>query len=191
MRYHGFGVAALLLAGAAASVAGSTAALRLIDNTAISPGGTPLTQAEVRRTLTGTSPGGPGSQQSPPATSRPPASPSDSARHTAPVSFTAAGSTVFASCNGGKVTLTSWIPAQGFESDGFRRGPAVTAWVNFKSGSSEVTVTASCSNGQPRFTTAADDHHGGNGGGEDEHRGGSGGSGGGSSGGGHRGGNDG
>ncbi len=168
MRNHGIGVAALLLAGAAASVAGSTAALHLIGNTAISPGGVPMTNAGVRAALTG--PGAPGGQQPTPATSTP--APSGPAHAGAPASFRASGGTVFASCSAGRVTLTSWIPGQGFQSDGYVRGPAASAWVTFTSASAELTVTATCSGGQPRFTTSADNHHGGNGGGEAGHGGG-------------------
>jgi uncharacterized protein (DUF1684 family) len=72
---------------------------------------------------------------------------------------------VFASCSSGQVTLSSWIPAQGFETDGVSRGPARSAWVRFKSSGAEITVTATCAGGRPRFAAASDERGGGHGGG--------------------------
>ena len=74
---------------------------------------------------------------------------------------------------------TRWIPATGYITDGALQGPAGSAWVKFKSGSSEVTVTVTCQGGRPHFSTAADDRGGGHGGGDGGGGGGSGGGGGG------------
>jgi hypothetical protein len=76
---------------------------------------------------------------------------------------------VFAACSAGQVTLTSWVVAPGYGTDNVSPGPAGTAWVRFKSGTAEVTVSASCTGGQPSFSASSDDRggqtHGGGGGG--------------------------
>jgi hypothetical protein len=79
--------------------------------------------------------------------------------------FPGSGGTVTRRLPGGQVTLTSWIPAQGYGVDGYSRGPAPSIWVKFKSGGTEQTITVTCVGGRPHFTTAADDHGGGGGGG--------------------------
>jgi hypothetical protein len=181
-------VSAMLLAGLMVAVIGATAALRFVGGGAFGPGGQPLTPADVQQSLA-QQPAAqqPAVQQSPAAQprrsataratqhpTRPPAS------HPAPVSgsFTTSGGTVYANCLSGQVRLTSWVPAQGYLTDGYSRGPGTSAWVKFKSSSTELTVTAACGGGRPRFTTAAD-NRGGGGGGEERHGGGGGGSGGG------------
>lgn len=153
-------VPALVLAGLIVAVIGATAALRLVGNSAFGPSGKALTQADVRRSLARP---GPGASPDRPAT--PSAQLPSSASAPAPSSFATSGGTVFAACTAGKVSLTSWIPAQGYRTDGVSRGPARSAWVRFKSSAAELTVTASCVSGQPRFATSADDSGGGRGGG--------------------------
>lgn len=192
MRIHGFGVAALLLAAAGASVAGSTAALGLIGNTAISPGGAPLTNSDVHSQLaTATPTESPGQPR--PSSSSP--QPTGTARPHSPPALTGAwqtsGGSVFASCAAGQATLTRWIPAQGYRTDDSSPGPGASARLTFTSASGEVTVTATCgAGGHPRFATSVDDNHGGGagGGGGDEHGGRGGGRGGGGNGGGDDGG---
>src|SRR6266702_1779070 len=105
---------------------------------------------------------------------RHPTAPPASASAPAPVSgnFTSSGGTVYATCLSGQVKLVSWIPAQGYQTDGYATGPATSAWVKFKSSAAELTVTATCAGGQPQFATAADDRGGGGGG--DGHGGGGG-----------------
>jgi hypothetical protein len=162
-------VSALLLAGLVVAVVSATAALRIIGTSAFGPGGKPLTQADVQRALA----------QQPPTTPAQPTpghgSPSGkpSRHHPTPTSrpvsgsFSSSGGNVIARCLSGQVALTGWFPAQGYAVDGYLQGPAASAWVKFGTGTSEVTVTASCGAGAPRFSTAADDHGGGddNGGG--------------------------
>jgi hypothetical protein len=104
--------------------------------------------------------------------------------------FPASAGTVFASCSSGLVTLTRWIPEGGYGAGESAPGPARSAWVQFESASTELTVTATCAGGQPHFVTSTDDRHGaGGGGGGDDHGGGGGqggdGGGGDDSGGGH------
>ncbi|MGN6679438.1 MAG: hypothetical protein ACTHKL_16880, partial [Streptosporangiaceae bacterium] len=143
-------ISALLLAGVAIAVIGATAALGVIGNGAFGPGKT-LTQADVRRSLAQQSAPAQPTQATPrsSAPASPPASGSEA------VSFASSGGTVLASCSSGQVTLSSWIPAQGYETDGVSRGPARSAWVRFKSSGAEVTVTATCAGGRPRFAAAS------------------------------------
>ena len=176
-------VSGMLLAGLVVAVIGATAALRFVGGGAFGPGGQPLSPADVQRSLAQQ----PAAQQQ--AAQQPPAAPRQSATarashhparprasSPAPVSgsFTTSGGTVYANCLSGQVRLTSWIPAPGYLTDGYSRGPGTSAWVKFKSSATELTVTAACAGGRPRFTTATD-NRGGGGGGGDRHGGGGGG----------------
>jgi hypothetical protein len=165
-------LSAMLLAGVVVAVVAATAALRLIGGGAFGPGGKPLTQAEVRQSLAqNPSPGG---SPAAPVTPHPtgPAARTPAPPKPVPGSFTGTGGTVNATCLSGQVRLTSWIPAQGYQSDGYSRGPGASAWVVFKSSGVEQTITATCAHGSPDFTTAADNRGGGR---EDRHGGGGGG----------------
>jgi hypothetical protein len=176
-------VSGMLLAGLVVAVIGATAALRFVGGGAFGPGGQPLSPADVQRSLAQQ----PAAQQQ--AAQQPSAAPRRSAtaratRHPArprasspaPVSgsFTTSGGSVYANCLSGQVRLTSWVPAPGYLTDGYSRGPGTSAWVKFKSSGTELTVTAACAGGRPRFTTATD-NRGGGGGGGDRHGGGGGG----------------
>jgi hypothetical protein len=163
-------VSAMLLAGLVIAVIGATAALRLVGNSTFGPGGKPLTQGEVRRALAQRSPAAP-----PGHTSASPATPSHSAGPPAPGSapaataasgsFSSTGGTIFATCLSGQVRLASWIPAQGYQTDRYSRGPATSVWVTFKSSATELTVTATCAGSRPHFTSTKDNRGGGRGGG--------------------------
>jgi hypothetical protein len=182
-------VSAMLLAGLVVAVIGATAVLRFFGGSAFGPGGRPLTPADVQRSLARQPAAQQQAAQSSPATrprrsATPRATPRPARNRAslpAPVSgsFTTSGGTVYASCLSGQVRLTSWVPAPGYLIDGYSRGPGPSAWVKFKSSDTEMTITAACAGGQPRFTTAADNRGGGGGG--DRHGGGGPGSGGGGS----------
>ena len=186
-------VSVMLLAGLVVAVTGATAALRFVGGGAFGPGGQPLTPADVQRSLAQRQLTAQSHQTS---AARPTDNPTASPAHTSapapkPVlgSFASSGGNVNAICRSGQVRLKSWIPAQGYLTDGYSRGPATSVWVKFKSGATEVTVTARCASGQPRFTTATDNSGGGGGGGGvDDHGGGGHGGGSGSGGGGGHGG---
>ncbi|NUW37510.1 septum formation initiator [Nonomuraea sp. SMC257] len=61
-----------------------------------------------------------------------------------------AGGTVIASCEGDRVRLRSWSPAQGFSVDGVEPGPALRAKVEFEpEEGDEVEVAIVCSGGRP------------------------------------------
>lgn len=197
-------VSAVVVAALVAAVFGATAALSLIGLGAFGPGGQPLSETDVRRSLeagprsTAPTPAPTPSTQSPskgPSGSPSPGHGSSAARMG---TFSSPGGTVFTSCASGLATLTRWIPANGYSTDGYGKGPASSVWVKFKTGSSEQTVTVNCVANKPHLVTPTDDHGGGAGGtgggaggGGDDHgggddgggRGGSGGSPGGSGGG--------
>jgi hypothetical protein len=181
-------VPALLVVGLVVAVVGATAALRLIGTGGLGPGGEPLSQADVQRALAQQPPTTPAQRTPQPTPGHRSPSGRPSPHHPAPTarpvpgSFSSAGGSVSAHCLSGRVTLTSWIPAQGYRSDGYVQGPATTAWVKFTSATSEVTVTVTCGSAGPSFSAAADNHGGGGGGGGGGHGGGGGGNGGGGSG---------
>jgi len=154
-------VSALLVAGLLVAVIGATAALHLIASGPFGPGGQPLSEADVRRSFAHAPAVAAGHSPAPvPHTSQ--------SSGTPPLrvsgSYPSSGGTVIASCAAGQVTLTNWIPNSGYGTDGSNPGPAASAWVKFKSGGTEVTVTVSCVNGKPSFVTGADNRGGGRGG---------------------------
>ena len=176
-------VSGMLLAGLVVAVIGATAALRFVGGGAFGPGGQPLSPADVQRSLAQQPAAQQQAAQQPPATPRRsatarashhPARPRASSPTLVSGSFTTSGGTVYANCLSGQVRLTSWIPAPGYLTDGYSRGPGTSAWVKFKSSGTELTVNAACAGGRPRFTTATD-NRGGGGGGGDRHGGGGGG----------------
>jgi hypothetical protein len=157
----------VLLLGLLIAVVGATIALRLIGSETSGPGGRPLSEADVRRSFAKTA--GQVAPSSPAATPVPahrhsPGSRTPGSQSHAPVPHSTIGGTVFASCAAGQVRLTNWIPQSGYSSDGYSPGPATSAWVKFKSSATELTVTATCVGGRPRFTTTTDNRGGGHGG---------------------------
>lgn len=164
-------VAATLLAGLVAAVIGATAALRLIGTGSLGPGGKTLSEADIRHLIAQRSPAGQGGQApAVPSGSRTSAAPPTSrspgpSQRTATNLIRSIGGIAYASCSAGVVTMTGLIPAGGYGIDDSSPGPARSAWVRFKSASTEVTVTATCVNGKPHFATSTDDRGGGGGGG--------------------------
>src|SRR5690348_5301274 len=127
-------LSAMLLAGVVVAVVGATAALRFIGGDAFGPGGGTLTQAEVRRSLAqDPSPAASQAASTAPVTPHPTGPATRTPGSPAPVrgSFASSGGTVNAACLAGQVRLTSWIPAQGYQTDGYSTGPAASAWVVF------------------------------------------------------------
>ena len=163
MRKPGALIIVVVSAALAAAVFGATAAVRLIGSGAFGPGGRPLSEADVRRSF-GAVPGTPaaGPSQAQPVRSQSP-QPSKTAGRK-PGAFSSAGGSVYASCASGQVTLSGWIPAGGYGTDGYLQGPATSAWVKFTSGGAEVTVTVTCVSGSPHFVASSDDRRGGEGG---------------------------
>jgi uncharacterized membrane protein YgcG len=172
--------AVMWLAGAALAAAGAAVALSLLGADLFGGSSQPLTQAQVSQRLaaqrTTTSPGTPPATQ-PPGQGHGSSSPASAGRRT---TFPTAAGVVSASCSAGLATLTTWqITTPGYEADGYSRGPAREAWIKFKSGTTEQTVTVSCPGGVPHHVIsnhdAGDDRGGGRGGGGGGHGGGGGG----------------
>ena len=145
-------VSAIMLAAIVVAVVGATLALRLIGGGTFGAGGKPISEADVQRSLAAT-PGAPATSPGPTGPTAPGGGPSASP-HTSKTSGTGqvtrtgrrsfSGNSVFASCTGSRATLTSWILASGYSTDGASQGPGSLAWVKFKSASSEITVTVTC-----------------------------------------------
>jgi hypothetical protein len=56
---------------------------------------------------------------------------------------------VVARCVAGKAELLSWSPAQGFEADDIRRGPALSAGLEFESDRIEIKISVDCRTAVP------------------------------------------
>jgi len=159
MRKHVVRATALWLAGAVIAAAGATAAVSFLGTGLFGASGQPLTQADVQQRLTQQAPAAAASGQSSPA-------PGGAARSPGPSAVTPAagsvkvipisGGTVFASCSSGLAKLT-WSMAQGYQADGALAGPARSAWVKFKSGTTEQLVTVTCSGNHPQDVVSAPD----------------------------------
>jgi hypothetical protein len=140
---------------AVATAAVGTAALDIAGAGILGSGNQLLTQQDVARQLAG-------------ATARPPvsAAPSGGSAPTGPSAASSttptprglvtSGGTILAQCDRDQVSLLSWSPAQGYRTDGVDRGPALSAWVKFKNGKSEVVVHVTCSAGEPRAVSTTD-----------------------------------
>jgi uncharacterized membrane protein YgcG len=156
--------AVLWLAGAALAAAGAAVVISLLGTDLFGGSSRPLTQGEVAQRLaansSATSPTGPTTQ--PPGQHPSSSPPVPAARR---ITFPTAAGSVTASCSGGLATLNSWsITTPGYEGDGYLQGPARAAWIRFKSGSAEQTVTVTCRGGVPQHVIskhdAGDDHGG-------------------------------
>jgi len=73
--------------------------------------------------------------------------------------FTTGGGAITASCAGGLATLTSWIPASGFEADHVQRGPAPVATLRFKARShgAAFRLQVTCVDGSPLLAPGTDE----------------------------------
>lgn len=108
----------------------------------------PLSEQQVDRALAASSPA---------PSARPSATPS-----TAPDGVTRAldtrGGTLIARCQNGQATLVSWSPAQGYDTEDIRPGPALAAAITFETHGTAVQVQVACTAGIPtaHITTSAD-----------------------------------
>ncbi|WP_062438097.1 hypothetical protein [Herbidospora daliensis] len=66
------------------------------------------------------------------------------------------GGTVVVSCTAGRAHLTSWTPAQGWQTDDVEPGPAAQAKVKFERGEAEVEVETHCEGDVPRTVVGTD-----------------------------------
>jgi hypothetical protein len=150
--------AALWLAGAVLAAAGITVTVSLLGTDLLGPASPVLSAAQVRQQLASQpaapAPAPAGSAQSGSAQpgSAQPGGPATRA------SFSTAAGMVSASCSGGLARLTSWtITTPGYRTDGYLQGPAPSAWITFKSGAREQTVTVTCRGGRPHHVISNDD----------------------------------
>jgi serine/threonine-protein kinase len=103
----------------------------------------PLTHESVEAQLSSSAPA-PTSAPSP----SPVATPSvEAVAHT----FSSAGGTVTAACDGDLVTLKYWSPAQGYEADHVAPGPGPSASIRFRQGGRGhgIRLAFGCANGAP------------------------------------------
>jgi hypothetical protein len=133
------------LAVATLATAGSVAAVTAIGTSITGTAVAPLSPAEVDRALASSGPT--------PATTLPASAPPGGTTRSLPTE----GGSVLASCAGGKVTLRSWSPAQGFRTDHIEPGPGDKATLKFESEDKEIEVTVSCADGVPTIRTNSDD----------------------------------
>ena len=103
----------------------------------------PLSQQQVDRAL---------ARSSPAPSARTSASPS-----TAPGGVTRAldtrGGTLIARCQNGQASLVSWSPAQGYDTEDIRPGPAPAAAITFETHGTAIQVRVGCTAGIPTAHT--------------------------------------
>jgi hypothetical protein len=163
------------LAGAALAAAGAAVAISMLGTDLFGGSTAPLTQAQVAKRLAAqravTTP--PGSRP-PQHGTRPHPGSSPGSSPARRVTFPTPAGSVSASCSAGLATLTTWsITTPGYQAAGYLQGPAPAAWIRFRSGSAEQTVTVTCASGIPHRVIST----GGTGGTGDDHGGGRGGNG--------------
>ncbi|MEV0149268.1 MULTISPECIES: hypothetical protein [unclassified Nonomuraea] len=144
-------------ATAAAATGAAVAVLGLLGGSLTGGSGRVLDRDDVRAALasatarprpTGTP--APSTGTSAPPTGTPAPSPGTAAPAAGGRLLQTAGGTVIASCEGDRVRLRSWSPAQGFSVDGVEPGPALRAKVEFEpEEGEEVEVVIVCSGGRP------------------------------------------
>lgn len=133
------------LSAAAVATAVTVLAVNAIGASIATQGPQPLTSAQVAQALKAA---GPATEVASPAPSLSP-TPSAPGQATGTRVLSTSGGTIVARCSGGRVTLLSWSPAQGYEADDVRRGPATHADLEFKSAGVELEVRVTCQGGSP------------------------------------------
>ncbi|MFF5231513.1 hypothetical protein [Dactylosporangium sp. NPDC000521] len=146
------------LATVAAATAVATGAVGSMRQGISGTSDAPYSEARVDALLAGTTTG----PATPPVT--PDATPSQAASPTAGEggvvrALTTSGGTIVAVCDAGLVTLRSWTPNPGFETDHVQRGPAAAASLRFKarSGGGDVRAEVTCAGAEPHLTVTGDD----------------------------------
>ncbi|WP_285589724.1 hypothetical protein [Herbidospora sp. NBRC 101105] len=138
-----FAVAGWVVAALAATVAGLVV-IGAFGGAFRGPGDQALSAEAVRREL---------ALPAPPVSSP---TPRPSAAATASRVVSTEGGTVVVSCTAGRAQLTSWTPAQGWQTDDVEPGPGGHAKVKFERGEAEVEVETHCEGDVPR-TVVTDD----------------------------------
>ncbi|MEV0564978.1 hypothetical protein [Dactylosporangium sp. NPDC050588] len=150
------------LATVAVATAVATGAVGSMRQGIFGTSDTPYSEAKVDALLAGATTGPAASPATPPVT--PDGTPGQSAAPTAAGSgvvraLTTSAGTIVAVCDVGLVTLRSWTPNSGFETDHVQRGPAAVASLRFKarSGGGDVRAEVTCAGPEPHLTVAGDD----------------------------------
>ncbi|OLB76379.1 MAG: hypothetical protein AUI14_18975 [Actinobacteria bacterium 13_2_20CM_2_71_6] len=148
--------------GAGVAVGVGVLALSLIDNGLASGAGqpmspdaaAPLPRIEASATATTSVPADPAPADPAPASSsashQASAAASMSASAGPPRQLQSNGGTVIARCMSSQAYLVSWSPAQGYQVDDVRRGPARTAYATFVAGKQRVILAVRCVAGVPQ-----------------------------------------
>ncbi|WP_061300700.1 hypothetical protein [Herbidospora cretacea] len=136
-------VAGWLVAALAATVAGLVV-IGSFGGAFRGPGDQALSAEAVRREL---------ALPAPPVTVP---TPRPSAAATASRVVSTEGGTVVVFCTAGRAQLTSWTPAQGWQTDDVEPGPGERAKVKFESGELEVEVETHCEGDVPRAVVTDD-----------------------------------
>ena len=141
----------LLAIGGWVLAAAAATAVGLLATGAIGTGitgtvATPLSEQQVDRALARASPAPAPSPQPTPTARATPAGGVTRALDTP-------GGTIIARCRGGQATLLSWSPAQGYDSEHIRPGPAPTAALIFDGPDTETRVRITCPAGTPAAHT--------------------------------------
>lgn len=154
-RFRGHVRSVLAVAGWLAAAAGATTvgvvALGAVGSGIVGTAATPMTRDQVAGELAQAS-----QASSPQRTATSPATPGG-----VPRAIGVPGGIIIARCSAGQVTLGSWSPAQGYETDDVRRGPARAATMTFETEDTENDVRVTCRAGVPmaHTTTEADHDH--------------------------------
>ncbi|MDH2429590.1 hypothetical protein [Sphaerisporangium sp. TRM90804] len=119
------------LAVAALTTLTSTWAISLLGEGLSERVVTPVSQADLARTLASAS-----AVPRPAVPSRPSAAPGKA--------FNTQGGSLVASCDAGRAVLGSWSPAQGYAADDVKPGPDAAASLEFEADAETVKVTVTC-----------------------------------------------
>ncbi|WP_066373030.1 hypothetical protein [Herbidospora mongoliensis] len=138
-----FAVAGWLVAALAATVAGLVV-IGSFGGAFRGPGDQSLSAEAVRREL------------ALPAPSIDPTTPRPTAAASASRVVSTEGGTAVVSCTAGRAQLTSWTPAQGWQTDDVDPGPDTQAKVKFESGELEIEVETHCEGDVPRTVVKND-----------------------------------
>jgi hypothetical protein len=91
----------------------------------------------------------------PSRTTSPPGVPSSTPAGSSLRTFSSAGGTIVAGCSGSDAHLASWHTAADYRVKSVTPGPTVQAAVTFKAQGVEITMTVSCTSGNPIVTTSS------------------------------------
>lgn len=136
-----------LLAAAAATTIG-VVAVGAVGTSVVGTTTSPISDQQVNRALA----------RSTPSTSQPTAAPGTT-KGGAARALTTPGGTIVARCTAGQATLLAWSPAQGYDAEDVRAGPAPAAILTFETADTEIRVRVACHGGLPTAHTSTQPDH--------------------------------